>query len=438
MTERSGFRLSFWRAAFYLIVAIGLAMTVVRFAKGLGAVTNLSDQIPWGLWKAFNVLAGVGLGAAGFTVMGTVYVFNAKKFRPIVRPAVLLAFLAYSSVAVGLAIDIGRPWAIWHPLIMWNTSSVLFDVSWCLMLYTVVLVLEGSGMIFEKMRWRRLLAAQHAVTLPIVVIGVILSTLHQSSLGSLFLIVPGKLHVLWYTPMLPVLFFISAVAAGLSMVIVLSRLSATTLRVRLELPLLRDLAYVLVAILGIYFAVRLFDLTQRGVIGTAFGLSYHSWMFLCEFLLGVVVPGLMLCSGRVRSQPRGLYAASLLVVAGFVVNRLNVSITGFETAQGSHYVPTFSEVAITLMLVALAFVAFRTAVRFLNVFPEQGIPVTLTNAPVIPPTAGPTQALEDPRAATPTVSRATGRAKPSLPRNRRLTLVAQRPTEPNRKKVRHD
>ena len=425
MTERSGYRPSFWRGVFYLIVATGLVLTVVRFAKGLGAVTNLSDQYPWGLWKAFNVLAAVGLGGAGFTVMGTVYVCNAKKFRPIVRPAVLIAFLAYSSVAVALAIDIGRPWAIWHPLVMWNPSSVLFDVAWCLMLYTVVLVLEGSGMIFEKAGWRRLLAAQRAVTLPVVVVGVILSTLHQSSLGSLFLIVPGKLHVLWYTPMLPVLFFISAVGAGLAMVIVLSRLSASTFRIRLDLPLLRDLAHVLVAVLGIYFGLRLFDLAQRGALGTAFGLSYESLMFLFEFLLGVVVPGIMLCSGRVRSQPRRLYAASLLVVAGLVVNRLNVSITGFEMAQGGHYVPTFSEVAITLMLVALAFVAFRTAVRFLNVYPEYRIPVTLTNTPVLPPTAVANRTIEEPLAATPTDSPAPGCAEPSLSRRGRRTHAAQ-------------
>ena len=413
MTVRSGYRLSFWRGTFYLIVATGLALTVVRFAMGLGAVTNLTDDYPWGLWKAFNVLAGVGLGAAGFTVMGTVYVFNAKQFRPIVRPAVLIAFLAYTSVAVALIIDIGRPWAIWHPLIMWNTSSVLFDVSWCLMLYTVILVLEGSGMVFEKLGWSRLLAAQHAVTLPIVVVGVILSTLHQSSLGSLFLIVPGKLHALWYTPMLPVLFLVSAVATGLAMVIVLSRLCARTLGVRLDVPMLQNLARVLVAILGIYFVMRIYDLGQRGNLGTAFGFSYVALMFQFEFLLGVVVPGIMLSLGRVRNKPRGLYAAGLMVLAGMVVNRLNVSITGFETAQGGHYVPTFSEVAITLMLIALAFVAFRFAVRYLNVYPEQRVPVTLTNLPIYPPTGVPTAAFDERRAAT-----------PAFPQGKRLTLGA--------------
>lgn len=388
-TER---RLSFWRGVFYLLVSIGLALTVVRFTKGLGAVTNLSDHYPWGLWKAFNVLAGVGLGGAGFTIMATVYIFNSKRFRPIVRPAVLMAFLAYFSAAFALFIDIGRPWTIWHPVIMWNPSSVLFDVAWCLMLYTTVLILEGSGMVFEKLGWNRMVTIQRVITLPIVAIGVILSTLHQSSLGSLFLIVPGKLHTLWYTPRLPVLFFLSAIGMGLALVIVLSRLSARAFGRRLELPLLADLGRILVGVLGIYFVARVFDLGYRGVLGTAFGFSYESLMFLVEFLLGVVVPGVMLANPRLRRNIHGLYAASLMVIFGFIANRLNVSITGFESAQGGHYVPSVSEVFITLMIIALAFAAFRIAARVLGVYPDVHGPAVLTDGILQPGTSPPTLA----------------------------------------------
>jgi len=355
---------------FFILVGLGLVLTVVRYVGGLGAVSNLSDRYPWGLWKAFNVLCGVGLGGAGFTLMGLVYVAHLKRFRPIVRPAVLMAFLAYSSAAFALIIDIGRSWAIWHPIVMWNPHSVLFEVAWCLMLYTAVLLLEGSGMIFEKFGKQKLLRIQRAVTLPVVIAGILLSTLHQSSLGSLFLIVPGKLHELWYSPILPALFFVSALCVGLAMLIVMSHISARAFGHEFRLPLLRGLGEILVAFLGVYGVTRVFDLGVRGSLGAAFASTYEASMFQLELVVGVVLPFLLLASPRARSGARGLYIASLLVVGGFVLNRLNVSLTGFESAQGGHYIPSWSEIFITLMIVALVFGAFGVAARFLPVFPD--------------------------------------------------------------------
>jgi Ni/Fe-hydrogenase subunit HybB-like protein len=355
---------------FFVLVGLGLVLTVVRYVGGLGAVSNLSDRYPWGLWKAFNVLCGVGLGGAGFTLMGLVYVANLKRFRPIVRPAVLMAFLAYSSAAFALVIDIGRSWAIWHPLVMWNPHSVLFEVAWCLMLYTTVLLLEGSGMIFEKFGKQKLLRIQRAVTMPVVVAGILLSTLHQSSLGSLFLIVPGKLHALWYSPILPALFFVSALCVGLAMLIVMSHISARAFGHEFRLPLLRGLGEILVAFLGVYGVTRVFDLAARGSLGLVFAGGYEASMFQLELMIGVVLPFLLLVWPRARASARGLYIASLLVVGGFVLNRLNVSLTGFEGAQGGHYIPSWSEVFITLMVVALAFGAFGVAARYLPVFPD--------------------------------------------------------------------
>ena len=226
MATDSGNRLGFWRGMFYLLLAVGLILTILRYAKGLGSVTNLSDQTPWGLWIGFDLLCGVGLAAGGFVITAVVYIFNIERFRPIVRPTIITAFLGYLLVIVDLLLDIGRPWAMWHPLVMWNPHSVMFEVSWCVMLYSTVLFLEFSGMIFEKVRWNRAAKVQKAVTVPLVIAGVILSTLHQSSLGTVYLIVPGKLHALWYTPLLPVLFWVSSVGAGLAMVIVESRISS--------------------------------------------------------------------------------------------------------------------------------------------------------------------------------------------------------------------
>lgn len=387
MNTPSPRRFTVWRGVFYLLLALGLVLTYRRFTEGLGAVTNLSDRYPWGLWVGFDLLCGVGLAAGGFVITACVYVFDAERFKPIVRPAILTAFLGYLLVVAAILFDLGRPWNIWHPLVMWNPTSVMFEVAWCVVLYSTVLALEFSGMVFERVGWTRLVRWQHAVTFPLVVAGVILSTLHQSSLGTLYLIVPGKLHALWYSPILPLLFFVSAVAVGLAMVIVESNISARAFGRNLELPLLSAIGRVLVAVLGVYAVMRFFDLWQRGVLGGLFDASYEgnlAWLEIGPFLL---LPLVLLASPRIRASARGLYGASLLVVAGFLTNRINVSITGFEGAQGGHYVPAWSEIAITLMLVAIGFAAFGLAVRYLNVYPEEDGPVG--EAPPPPPDALP-------------------------------------------------
>ncbi len=362
--------LTFWRGVFFSILGVGLISTVVRFRQGLGAVTNLSDAQPWGLWVGFDVLTGVGLAAGGFTITAIVYIFNVKRFEPIVRPAVITAFLGYLLAVAGLMFDLGRPWALWHPLVMWNTHSVMFEVAWCVTLYTAVLALEFSGMVLERLEWSRLLRVQRIMTVPLVVAGVLLSTLHQSSLGALYLIVPGKLHAFWYTPTLPLIFFVSSICVGLAMVIVESRLSARAFGRQLELPLLLDVGRLLTAALGVYGVLRIYDLWQRDVLRMTFGGFYEARLFQLEFVLGVALPFALLAMPRVRERAYGLHATSLLVVLGFVANRLNVSITGFEAAAGGHYVPAWSEVAITLMLVSIGFAAFAAAARYLKVFPR--------------------------------------------------------------------
>jgi Ni/Fe-hydrogenase subunit HybB-like protein len=359
----------FWRSVFWIIMGFGAAVLFTRFTKGLGSVSNLSDTFPWGLWIGFDILCGVGLAAGGFTITAVVYLFHLDRFRPIARPAILTAFLGYLLVVMALLVDLGRPWALWHPLVMWNPHSVMFEIAWCVTLYTTVLALEFSGMVFEKLGWHRALKIQHAVVIPLVILGVILSTLHQSSLGALYLIVPGKLHPLWYTDRLPIIFWASAVCAGLAMVIVESRLSARAFGRHLEMPLLRDIGRALMAVLGVLAVLRVRDLFARGVFGMAFDASYESWLFQLEVIIGLVLPFVLLAIPRVRRSANGLYAASLLTVLGFITNRLNVSITGFEGAAGGHYIPAAGEVIVTLMLVALGFGVFNFAARFLPVYP---------------------------------------------------------------------
>jgi len=358
----------FWRLVFLVLAATGTVAAVLRFTRGLGASTNLSDQFPWGLWIGFDVLCGVGLAAGGFTITAIVYVFNLKRFTPIIRPTVLTAFLGYVFVAVALLFDLGQPQRIWHALVMWNPHSVMFEVAWCVMLYTSVLALEFSPIVFERLNLERPRRIVHAVSVPLVIVGVILSTLHQSSLGSLFLIVPEKLHPLWYSPLLPVLFFVSAIAAGLAMVIVESYLSQRAFNHHLEMDLLEPVGRAMVVALSIYGMLRLQDLARRGVLPTLRHPGYEGGMLLLEVGLGVLLPIVLLAIPKVRMRQAGLVTSAFLAVLGFVMHRLNVSITGMERAAGVSYFPSWMEVAVSLALVAVGFAIFGWAVQYLPIF----------------------------------------------------------------------
>lgn len=351
-----------------LLVA-GAYVIAKRFEGGLGAVTNMSDRFPWGIWIGFD-LCGVALAAGGFVVAGTVHVFHLRRFTPILRPTVLTSFIAYLLVAAILVLDLGRPQRFWHPLIMWQHHSVMFEITLCLSLYTLVLALEFSPAVFERLGRHRLTAAAQRLALPIVMIGVILSTLHQSSFGSLFLIVPEKLHALWYTPALPVLFLVSAVGAGLAVVIVESVLCAAFLERHLTPALLAELGRILGLVLWVYLALRLGDVWWR----RAWAPPAPPWLaasFLAEVIVGVIVPAAWF--GRIARTPssRGLLPASALVIAGVVLNRLNISWLGLLPYTGPVYVPTWMELAVTAALVAVGVMAFLAIARFAPVFPDE-------------------------------------------------------------------
>ncbi len=363
--------LTFWRAVLGLLLLLGAYITFLRFTQGLGAVTNLSDQFPWGLWIGFDILCGVGLAAGGFTLCAIVYIFNIESFRPIVRPAVLTAFLGYLLVIVALLFDLGRPDRIWHALIMWNPRSVMFEVAWCVMLYTTVLALEFSPVLFEKLGWNKAVHFMHTVTIPLVILGVILSTLHQSSLGSLYLIVPEKLHPLWYSPLLPVFFYLSAIGVGCAMVIFESFMSSRAFKREIEMPILIQLGRVIVVVLMVYLVIKVQDLLDRNVFGAVWVLSLETVLYWVEIGLGVLLPMLLLAIPRVRLRPIGLLTAAVLVVLGFVLNRMNVSITGMEGWAKVGYFPSWMEVTITVMFVAVGFALFALAARYLPVFPPQ-------------------------------------------------------------------
>ena len=363
-------RMTFWQWVFLAVMAAGAYATYVRVVYGLGGSTNLSDKFPWGIWIGFDILCGVGMAAGGFTLAATVHIFNLKRYEPIVRPAILTAFLGYVLVIAALLFDLGRPYRVWHPLVMWNPRSVMFEVGWCVTLYTTVLAMEFLPAVLERFGLARPLKWMRIALIPLVIAGVVLSTLHQSSLGSLYLIVPNKLHPLWYSPLLPVLFYISAICAGLAMTIFESWHSSKAFGRSLEISLLARLARVLAVLLAFYLVMRFLDLAQRGALRLLLEPRIESYLFGLEISL-MLLPMLLLFRHHVRWNPWALYACSVMVIFGFVTHRLNVSVTGMEAGSGTHYLPKWTEMAVTLSIVALGFAIFRFVARYLPIFEEE-------------------------------------------------------------------
>jgi Ni/Fe-hydrogenase subunit HybB-like protein len=373
-------KITVWRVIFSAIMLSGAYATYLRVVYGLGGSTNLSDKFPWGLWIGFDVMCGVGLAAGGFTLVAMVHIFNIKQYRPVLRPAILTAFLGYLLVTLGLLYDVGRPDRMWHPLVMWNPHSVMFEVAWCVTLYSTVLFLEFLPIVFERFGLHKPLEWIHRISVPMMILGVLLSTLHQSSLGTLFLIVPEKLYPLWYTPILPLLFYVSAIAVGLAMTIFESWHSSRAFGRALELPLLASIGRVLAVAMSVYLWIRFLDLLHRDAFGLLLRNRTETWLFLLEIALAVV-PTALLYQSRIRRNPAALYFCSVMVVFSFIANRLNVGITGLEAGSGTHYIPKWSEVAVTLSLVAFGFAIFRVIGQHFPVF-EAHVPqaVSVRNA----------------------------------------------------------
>ncbi len=364
----SGFKL--WKTFAIVILAAGAVATFLRFTRGLGSTTHLSDQFPWGLWIGFDILCGVGLAAGGFTLAAIVYVFNIKRYEPILRPTILTAFLGYLLVIVGLMFDLGRPWQIWHAIIMWNHHSVMFEVAWCVMLYTTVLALEFAPVVLEKFRMTRTMRILHRISIPLIIVGVLLSTLHQSSLGSLYLIVPEKLYGLWYTPYLPIFFYVSAIAVGCAMVIFESCLSSRAFNKGLEISLLSELSRVSLVMLAVYATMKIIDLTERSAWPLLVLPRPETYLYWLEVTAGIIVPIALFSFRRIRESRTGLFLGSTVVILGFIMNRMNISITGMERWAGTPYFPSWMEIAVTLSIVTVGFIAFSMAARYLPIFKD--------------------------------------------------------------------
>ena len=367
-------KITLWRAISAVIFAAGLWATYLRFFVGWRAATNLSDGQPWGMWVGVATLCGVGLSAGGFTIAAAVYLLGMEKYHAISRAAVMIAFLGYVSVCVGYAWELGLPWNFWHPIVMWNRKSVLFEVVWCIMLYTTVLALEFSPALLEKIPHQRLrqlaLEWHHRILIGLVLIGVLLSSLHQSFLGGLFIIFKGKVYPLWYSNYETTLFYLSAIPAGFAMVIIALYLSIRSLGVKVDTSILRDFSRVISPLLVVFGLFRFADLARQHATEYMFMARSETFYFWLEIAIFIIAPVVLFNLKRVRETPVGLYWASAVTIMGFLTHRVNVSITSLERATGTHYVPKWSEMAVTIMVITAAVIAFRWAVLHLKIFPR--------------------------------------------------------------------
>ncbi|SKA91797.1 Ni/Fe-hydrogenase 2 integral membrane subunit HybB [Paucidesulfovibrio gracilis DSM 16080] len=363
----------FWTPGVLVLLGFMIAGAVAllaRFIGGLGYATNLSNATPWGIWIGLDVGSGVALAAGGFTTAALAHIFGRRAYEAVTRPALLTAALGYSFVAFAILVDIGRSWAIWKPMIFHNYNSALFEVAMCVMTYLTVLWIEMVPILAERFGQRVPLLAWldkrlSAFMWVFIILGVVLSCMHQSSLGTLMVIAQTKMHVLWNTPFLPLLFLLSAFAVGYPMVIVETNLATTSLRLDNEMDVLGPLSRFTIVTLGAYLLVRLWDVLYRGALGAAFDGSAAANSFLAEVGLGVILPWILLLFPTVRGSRRGLFFSALLIVGGVVLNRVNVFIVAYtpHTAT-SPYFPAMAEILVTAGAVATIMFLYRVFVTW--------------------------------------------------------------------------
>jgi Ni/Fe-hydrogenase subunit HybB-like protein len=356
------------------VCVVGVPLLVYRFYAGLGATTNLSQTQPWGLWIGFDMMCGIALAAGGFTIGASVEIFNLKEYHAIERPAILTGFLGYLMAVVGLIADLGKPWNMVGIFTYNGTRSVLFEVAWCVACYTTVLALEFAVPFFEWLGLKRFYQPLRKALLALTVLSVMFSTMHQSALGSLFIIAPGKLYPLWWSQWIYAFFFITAIIAGISMVIVESAISHRVFHAQFEGQhvdadaLTLGLAKAGAVVLFAYFFLKLQGVIDAHAWGSVKGFLGAWW--LVEMLGFVLLPALLYAYGARNRKVTPVRVAAVIAVLGIVVNRLNISIVAWDYANPNHYVPSWMEIWVSLTLVTIGVLAFRWIVNRMPVFRE--------------------------------------------------------------------
>lgn len=409
-------KLSFGGKIVWAFALFGIILVLYRYVMGLGAATNLSDGYPWGLWIGFDILAGIALAAGGFVMAGTVHLFGGHKYHALSRPAILTALLGYLLFIFGLFFDLGRPWNLWRAIYSWNHASPMFEVAWCVMLYTTVLILEFLPVVLEKYKLNKLLELWRTFVpwiiifmlgmftlamsysfvwalfmvvilmvweiamrlgwmprdnqMPILLImaGVMFSTMHQSSLGSIFLLAPTKLHILWYTPIIPLLFLLSAIMTAPTMVIFEALMSEKILKHKARFDLLSDLAKWMPYLLSFYLLIKVGDLIGRNAVLAAFAVNVQTVSWWIEITIGVILPLILFLTPEIIKTKSGLLWSSALVIIGLVWNRINVAIVGIIVEKWESYYPYWTEIFITIGVVSIGLIVFKWAVENLPIY----------------------------------------------------------------------
>jgi len=360
------------------IIFLGAVIAFFRFKDGLGSVTNLSQEYPWGLWIGFDVITGVAFAGGAYVITFMVYILRMKKYDSIVRITVLNGLLSYMFYAGALLLDLGKPWNVINPIIgnSFGMNSVMFLVAWHFALYMIAEFLEFSPAIAEWFGSKKLKKWLHGITFATVIIGITLSTLHQAGLGALFLMTKSKLHPLWYTEFIPILFFVSSIFAGLSMVIVEGSISKRVFS-NLMSPehhhthndIVFGLGKICAIVMYVYFFLKivvLFHSHSMHYLDTPLGLWYIS-----EMLFFTLLPLAMFTYSVRHRKGNMIRAAAILTLIGIVINRLNVTIIAFNWNLPERYYPSWQEIELTLAVIFLEIVVLRWIVVRMPVFNEK-------------------------------------------------------------------
>jgi len=379
-------RLTWWDKLLLVIMALGAGLALMRYAAGIGAVANINNAYPWGWWVGYGIMTMIAIGGVGFTITALVEILGAHRYHALLRPAVLMGLLCYTSAIVTLMVELGRPWKVWMILVSWAPTAALYEVGWCAFLYLSVLAFEFAQVPLEELGWRRALRVIRVIYVPIMLLGVTLSHLHQSSLGTLMTLIPHKINVLWWSDQLPLLFLFSAIMAGPAMAILEYLAAARWLGFAPRMDMLAGLARIEAWLVALVLAFQIGDLVARGAVSAMLSGTWFALSFWIEVGLGLLLPLVLLMLPEVRESRGGLATACALVLAGLLLHRLNVAVIGLRVRHWESYIPSFGEVGITLGITAGAVFAFGVLARILPIHeelsPARTDPHTLT-APVI-------------------------------------------------------
>ena len=366
-------RLTAWDGVLLAIMAVGAILAAVRYAFGIGSIANINNAYPWGWWVGYGIMTMIALGGVGFTITGLVEVLGRHRYHSLLRPAVLMAFLCYASAIGMLMVELGRPWNVWMILVSWAPTAALYEVGWCAFLYLNVLTLEVAQVPLEQLGWGRTLRVIRVIYLPLMLLGVTLSHLHQSSLGTLMVLIPHKINALWWSDQLLLLFLFSAMMVGPAVAILEYLAAARWLGFEPRMEMVAGLARIEAWLVGLFLAFQLGDLVARGSVGAALSGSWFAVSFWIEIGLGLLLPLVLLTMPEVRQSRAGLATACALIVGGVLLHRLNVAVIGLRVRHWETYVPSPGEVGITLGITAAAIFVFGVLARILPIHEELAV-----------------------------------------------------------------